>query len=128
MSKPFKMLGHELPGPNQRDPSPTKERGTYTPQTGSGHQYVDDPRKSSAGGGGVRQSFGQMQQDIFGDFLPEESFIRQGSHGALNPEGGHRVTGEAFTGHETGDVNAWMEKEKAKKSVDVEVTVNGQKV
>jgi len=119
MSKPFKMKGHELPGPNQRS-SAVKQTQEFSAEgyDASGNR-INDPDGERQQGSGVRQAFGQMQQDIFGGSLVKAN---------KPPDGGHRVTGEAFTGHETGDVNASMEKEKAKKSVDVEVTVNGKEV
>lgn len=84
---PFKMTGHELPGPNQR-----LQMGVNTE---------------------AQQAFNDSPT---GKYLKEEMLAKQGVNEQPNNELSNDVTTTGVQGPD------------AKKNVDIEVTVNGQKV
>lgn len=130
MSKPFKLRGHELPGPNQRDPSPMKNRSDALPK-GSGNRIegfntgASDPR--APGGVESFDFYDRLHDEIFGDmYAAGGGPILQESPNQLQ-EGGPRdqvvsVATDA-SGNPIGETA-----ETTKKKVDVEVTVNGNPV
>ena len=114
MSKPFKMLGHELPGPNQRAPLKNVKQDIINTM-----KHSSDLMGSSSQ---IASAYGLDQDSLF----------------AGNPV----VEGQdTFTGETTGVKDEIIQQQQsaseglgkisddtAKKKVDVEVTVNGQQV
>ena len=102
MSKPFKMLGHELPGPNQR--TSLKMLGQEMTR-GTGLRADMESNIHSLIGGG---------EGVLGDVVRKQ-YVDQP---AVEDD-----TVETFSGGADGGQGP-----ANKKKVDVEVTVNGQKI
>ena len=107
MSKPFKMLGHELPGPNQRTSlkmlgqEMTRNVQSNLHHTKSGDKLVDILTENR-GLGDIASGIPDMKRN---QPIVEDDTVETFAGGV---DGGHGPT--------------------SKKKVDVEVTVNGQKV
>lgn len=109
MSKPFKMLGHELPGPNQRTSLKMLDQ-EMTRGTGLGEDMDSRVLSLLSGGGNMgaaaRRRYVEDQTGTRGDQPTVGDDTVETFAGGV--DGGHGPT--------------------SKKKVDVEVTVNGQKV
>ena len=129
------MQGHELPGPNQKDPSPAKlEMPWDDSSTLETQEQIGDIMKSEEGSGAGFGGSGRMERMME---------VRKGERKSVGApsqfiKGGGEDVGSAqvYTPpDDTGtDISAGIGTElsddtsTAKKNVDVEVTVNGQKI
>jgi hypothetical protein len=144
---PFKLQGHELPGPNQKDPSPAK----YTDVDPRMYRGVpdttgrDDITYSGTGYSNMRKR---------GESIEEYELRMQGSHdvqkigsedgrteGGWDPAARAQARKEALNQTVSGEQAQYVDsgitdsygtevnnQEETKVPVDVEVTVNGQPV
>ncbi len=108
MSKPFKMLGHELPGPNQR--TSLKMLGQEMTR-GTGLRADMESNIHSLIGGGM------LDAAVRGQYVEDDTGMKR------NQPAVEDDTVETFSGGVDGGHGP-----TSKKKVDVEVTVNGQKV
>jgi len=119
MSKPFKMKGHELPGPNQRS-SAVKQSQEFNAEgfDASGNRT----RRERQG-----QLFGTESSNALASGLADANEALQGYFATAQantpPDGGPRANADT-------NAESLAEKsgERVKKGVDVEVTVNGKEV
>jgi hypothetical protein len=134
--RPFKMKGHELPGPNQRDPSPMKNRSAArdaASQSSAGQKIegfntgASDPRAT----GGHLDFYDRLHQTIFGDMTGGQYVAGAGPILQESPnqqEGPRDQVVSAATDASGNIIDETGVSETSKKKVDVEVTVNGQPV
>ena len=124
--KPFKMLGHELPGPNQRsalkniEGRPDLAGSLFDPNRGRA-DVLGGP--TSIVGGGTNQRVANQSTVAKGYGPVSESFVdnieryKELRESTLQSQHSLGASNTEITPDET-----------AKKNVDVEVTVNGEKI
>tara|TARA_R100000781_G_scaffold46305_1_gene31261 strand:- start:782 stop:1240 length:459 start_codon:yes stop_codon:yes gene_type:complete len=148
---PFKLQGHELPGPNQKDPSPAK----YTKIAGTGTRYSDlsrdhDPNYMAQSrddlafdehGIAIRRKTGESLEDYAARTEGSGPQNDGRTEGGWDPAARAQARKEAFNQTVSGEQAQYVDsgitdsygtevnnQEETKVPVDVEVTVNGQPV
>lgn len=132
MSKPFKMRGHTLPGPNQKSPLKANPMSGITSEM----SYDEGWEHMSKDMSGSEKKWAKMNYDSGMGMAKKHQEMKQSAANSMGLSGERESQFVGDAGSSGLDDDGLVapkdygpdDNSTAKKSVDVEVTVNGQKV
>lgn len=115
---PFKMTGHELPGPNQRPQTELQDQDAIDIYSTDGNYQLTQDQMAEQGFKPLEEYDQKFQNMIKDSSIYKEALANKQKN--ANEQPNNELSNDVATTSVQGP--------GAKKNVDIEVTVNGQKV
>tara|TARA_R100001082_G_scaffold106928_1_gene80290 strand:+ start:498 stop:878 length:381 start_codon:yes stop_codon:yes gene_type:complete len=123
--RPFKMRGHELPGPNQRTPLTNRQDAIDIYSTDGNYQLTEDQMTEQ--GFKPLEEYDKKTRSIIENSPQYNEFLANQQKSA-NEQPNNQLSNDMASTESVNSGATGVQGPDAKKKVDVEVTVNGQKV
>tara|TARA_R100000234_G_C4836400_1_gene109123 strand:- start:18 stop:401 length:384 start_codon:yes stop_codon:yes gene_type:complete len=123
---PFKMRGHELPGPNQRTPLPNRQDAVDIYSTDGNNYQLTQDQMAEQGFKPLEEYDQKFQNMIKDSSIYKEALANKQKN--ANEQPNNQLSNDMASTESVNSGATGVQGPDAKKKVDVEVTVNGQKV